>query len=149
MSRIKALLAKCGAALKSVCSPFAPINLFLVPKTGYAVHRALAYGSDPRHKLDIYVPAGAKGPMPVLLFLYGGGWQGGDRTNYLAFGQAFASAGMVVAVADYRLYPQVKFPAFVEDCRQRQRAGLPARPCRPVWRRSEPHFRQRPFGGRL
>ena len=35
--------------------------------------------------------------------------------DYLAFGQAFSSAGMVAAVADYRLYPQVKYPGFVED----------------------------------
>jgi acetyl esterase/lipase len=114
MSRIKALMADGAAALASACSPFAAINL-LVPKSGYMVHRGLAYGSDPRQKLDVYVPSGARGPLPVLLFLYGGGWQGGNRTDYLAFGQAFTSAGMVVAVADYRLYPQVKFPAFVED----------------------------------
>jgi acetyl esterase/lipase len=49
------------------------------------------------------------------LFFYGGGWQSGDRADYLAFGQAFASAGIVAVVADYRLYPQVKYPGFVED----------------------------------
>ena len=114
MFRIKALMAASAAALASACSPFAAINL-LVPKSGYAVHRDLAFGRDPRQKLDIYVPAGARGPMPVLLFLYGGGWQAGSRTDYRAFGQAFTSAGIVVAVADYRLYPQVKFPGFVED----------------------------------
>ncbi|MBA2588897.1 MAG: alpha/beta hydrolase [Alphaproteobacteria bacterium] len=114
MSKIKSLMAGCAAALLSGCSPFGPINL-LVPKSGYAVHRALSYGSDPRQKLDIYVPAGAKGPMPVLLFLYGGSWRQGNRSDYLAFGQAFSSAGMVVAVADYRLYPQVKYPGFAED----------------------------------
>jgi acetyl esterase/lipase len=79
------------------------------------VHRGLAFGADPRQQLDVYVPHGLTGPAPVLLFFYGGGWQGGDRANYLAFGQAFASAGIVTAVADYRLYPQVKYPGFVED----------------------------------
>jgi acetyl esterase/lipase len=114
MSKLKALMAACVAALLSACSPFRAVNL-LVPKSGYAVHRAIAYGTDPRQKLDVYVPAGLSGPAPVLLFFYGGSWTGGSRANYLAFGQAFASAGMVVAVADYRLYPQVKYPAFVED----------------------------------
>ena len=71
-SRIKALLVASVAATLSACSPVGAINL-LVPKSGYVAHRDLAYGSDPRQKLDIYVPAGAKGPMPVLLFLYGGG----------------------------------------------------------------------------
>ncbi len=101
-------------ALLSRLSPFGAINL-LVPKTGYAVHRGFAFGGDPRQMLDVYVPDGLTAPAPVLLFFYGGGWQGGRRADYLAFGQAFASAGIVVVVADYRLYPQVKYPAFVED----------------------------------
>jgi acetyl esterase/lipase len=114
MSKIKALMAAGVTGLLSACSPFGAINL-LVPKSGYAVHHALSYGADPRQKLDIYVPDGLAAPAPVLLFFYGGGWQVGKRTDYLAFGQAFTSAGMVVAVVDYRLYPQVKYPAFVED----------------------------------
>lgn len=100
------------ALLKSLT--FALVNL-LVPRSGYHVRRGLAYGDDPRQQLDIYVPADLKAPAPVVLFFYGGGWQGGDRTDYLAFGQAMASAGMVAVVADYRLYPQVKYPGFVED----------------------------------
>jgi acetyl esterase/lipase len=114
MSKFKAFAGACVSALVSACSPFGAINL-LVPRSGFTVHRALAFGADPRQKLDIYVPQGLKGPAPVLLFFYGGGWQGGNRSDYLAFGQAFASAGIVTVVADYRLYPQVKFPAFVED----------------------------------
>jgi acetyl esterase/lipase len=114
MSKIKARLAARVAALRSALSPFTMLNL-LVPRTGYAVHRGLAFGMGPRQRLDVYVPHGLTAPAPVLLFFYGGGWQGGDRTNYLAFGQAFASAGIVTAVADYRLYPQVKYPGFVED----------------------------------
>jgi acetyl esterase/lipase len=50
-----------------------------------------------------------------MLFFYGGAWQGGDRSRYRAFGQIFASQGIITAVADYRLYPQVAYPAFVED----------------------------------
>jgi acetyl esterase/lipase len=114
MSKIKARLAARVAALRSALSPFTMLNL-LVPRKGYAVHRGLAFGADPRQRLDVYVPHGLVVPAPVLLFFYGGGWQGGDRTDYLAFGQAFASAGIVTAVADYRLYPQVKYPGFVED----------------------------------
>ncbi len=114
MFRLKALIAAGVNALLSVFSPFGVINL-LVPKTGFTVRRGMAYGTDPRHRLDVYVPDGLAAPAPVLLFFYGGGWQGGKRTDYLAFGQAFTSAGLVVAVADYRLYPQVKYPGFVED----------------------------------
>ena len=102
------------AAMLSACSPATPLNL-LVPRSGYDRHLDIAYGSDPRHRLDVYVPHGLKGPAPVLLFFYGGSWQTGQRSDYLAFGQAFASAGIVTVVADYRLYPQVTYPAFVED----------------------------------
>ncbi len=114
MPTFQALIAAGFSALRSSLSPFGLINL-LVPKSGYGVQRGIAYGADPRQKLDVYVPDGLTAPAPVLLFFYGGGWQGGRREQYLAFGQAFASAGIVTVVADYRLYPQVKYPGFVED----------------------------------
>jgi len=114
LTRTKALAASLLAALLSACHPLSLVNL-LVPRSGYDVHRGLAYGQDPRQKLDIYVPQGLKAPAPVLLFFYGGSWQGGNRGAYRGFGQAFASAGIVTVVADYRLYPAVKYPAFVAD----------------------------------
>lgn len=107
MSGLGLLLAGCGAA-------FSALSL-LVPRGGYRVVRDVAYGAGPRRKLDIYVPDNLKTTAPVLLFFYGGAWQSGERADYLAFGQAFASEGIVTVVADYRLYPEVKYPAFVED----------------------------------
>ena len=114
MTKIKALVAAALAALLPGCSPFSAVNL-LVPRSGYTVHRNLSFGTDPRQRLDVYAPQELKAPAPVLLFFYGGSWQAGNRGDYLAFGQAFASAGIVTVVADYRLYPNVKYPAFVED----------------------------------
>src|ERR1700753_2725826 len=99
--------------LLTACSQGA-LNL-LAPGGRYHVVRDLAYGSDPRQKLDLYVPDKLAGPAPVLLFFYGGSWTGGSKARYFAFGQAFASKGIVTAVADYRLYPQVRYPAFVQD----------------------------------
>jgi acetyl esterase/lipase len=101
-------------ALLAACSPLRAINL-LVPRSGYSVQRAIAFGADPRQKLDVYIPDGLTGKAPVLLFFYGGSWETGNRGDYLALGQAFASAGIVTVIADYRLYPQVKYPAFVQD----------------------------------
>lgn len=139
MPKLKAMLfaglAALGTALLSACSPIAAINL-LVPREGYDVRAGLAYGPDPRHKLDVYVPQGLNGPAPVLLFFYGGAWSSGDRSQYLAFGQSFASKGIVTVVADYRLYPQVKYPAFAQDAARalawvhahaREHGGDPAR----------------------
>ncbi|HET7085309.1 MAG TPA: alpha/beta hydrolase [Rhizomicrobium sp.] len=112
MSAAKPLVATGLAALRR--GGVALLNS-LVPCSGYAVQRDFAFGADPRHRLDLYVPEGLTRPAPMLLFFYGGGWQGGNRATYRAFGQAFASAGIVTAVADYRLYPAVTYPAFVED----------------------------------
>ena len=101
------------AAVAVACSPVSALNL-LVPRGGYHAVRDVAYGSDPRQKMDVYVPDGAAG-APAMLFFYGGSWQDGSKDLYLALGQAFASQGIIVAVADYRVYPQVRYPAFVED----------------------------------
>lgn len=90
-----------------------PLRNLLAP--AFVAHRGIAFGDDPRQRLDIYVPKRLEAPAPMLLFFYGGGWHGGSRARYRGFGRAFATAGIVTAVADYRLYPQVKYPAFVED----------------------------------
>ncbi len=111
---LKAWLAAGLTLLLAGCSPFAAINL-LVPTSGYTVKSAIAYGADVRQKLDVYVPDGVTAGAPVLLFFYGGAWKAGERGDYKAFGQAFASRGIVTVVADYRLYPAVTFPGFVED----------------------------------
>jgi acetyl esterase/lipase len=87
----------------------------LVSRRGYRVMRDLAYGPHRRQKLDFYIPKGLNAPAPVILFFYGGSWQSGDKVWYRAFGEAFTSRGIIVAIADYRLYPEDLYPAFVED----------------------------------
>ena len=78
--------------------------------------RGAAYGAEARQKLDVYVPAGrAAANLPVVIFFYGGGWVDGDRGDYAFAGRAFAAQGFVAVVADYRLVPQVRFPAFNQD----------------------------------
>jgi acetyl esterase/lipase len=96
------------------CSPIRIFNA-AISRSGYRIERDIPYGGDPRQKLDLYIPDGLKAPAPVILFFYGGSWQSGEKNYYLAFGEAFATKGIVVAIADYRLYPKVKYPAFVED----------------------------------
>jgi acetyl esterase/lipase len=78
--------------------------------------RGAAYGPLARHKLDVWVPARASAtPLPVIVFFYGGGWVAGDRADYGFAGRAFAAQGFVTIVADYRLVPEVRFPAFLQD----------------------------------
>lgn len=102
--------------LLCACSPVSLLNA-TIPTRGYTVHKDIAYGDNPHHTLDIYVPdtVDAKHPAPVLVFFYGGSWQFGSKDDYLFVGQALASKGFVAVIADYRVYPEVYFPAFVED----------------------------------
>lgn len=83
--------------------------------------RDVAYGPDPRHRLDLFLPAGdgparATGtPRKTLIFIHGGGWRRGTKDRYGFVGRTFAKAGYVVVLVNYRLYPHVRFPAFVDD----------------------------------
>ena len=95
------------------CSSVDVLNA-TITRDGYTLHRDLAYGTNKRQKLDIYVPDNAVN-APVILFFYGGSWQMGSKDDYRFLGQAFASKGYVTAIADYRLYPQVYYPEFVND----------------------------------
>ena len=96
------------------CSPLKVINA-IVPEGDVIVDADQAYGSNPRQKLDIYRPANVDAAMPTVVFFYGGSWKRGNRADYAFVGQALANQGFVVAVADYRTYPEVKFPTFVDD----------------------------------
>lgn len=75
------------------------------------------YGPGARHKLNIWVPAGTKktDKMPVLVFLYGGGWNSGARDDYGFAGRAFAKQGFIVVIPDYRIVPAGHWPDFLED----------------------------------
>ncbi len=100
--------------LLAACSPVDVLNA-TVPKDGYAVSEGLAYGPGPRHRLDVYVPDDLAGPAPVVVFFYGGSWKNGDRGDYLFAAEALVSRGYVAVVPDYRLYPDVAFPDFLDD----------------------------------
>jgi acetyl esterase/lipase len=88
----------------------------LVPGGGVDVQRDISYGSDPRQTLDLYRPPGSStGARPVVVFFYGGNWDSGSKRDYFFVGQALASRGFVVVIPDYRLYPQVQYPVFLQD----------------------------------
>jgi acetyl esterase/lipase len=77
-------------------------------------HADLAYGKDPRQRLDVYSPQQATN-RPVVVFWYGGSWVKGKKSQYRFVGTTLAERGIVTVIPDYRLYPQVHFPAFDED----------------------------------
>jgi len=79
------------------------------------LERDISFGSDARLKLDIYKPANLRGPLPVVVFFYGGSWQRGDKATYRFVGSALARAGIVAVIPNYRLYPPVRYPDFLRD----------------------------------
>ncbi|WP_260929302.1 alpha/beta hydrolase [Novosphingobium sp. 9] len=90
----------------------------VMPKDGGTVLavRGAAFGPDPRQRVDVYTPkARSLAPRPIIVFFYGGSWNSGTRTGYAFVGRALAARGFVVAIPDYRLVPQVRYPAFLED----------------------------------
>src|SRR6185295_2428075 len=95
-------------------SPAVLLNL-LAPRSGYRLICDIAYAEGPRHKFDLYIPEGFQTPAPVVLFFYGGGFVAGRKNEYRVVGEALAGKGIITAIADYRLYPDVTFPQFVED----------------------------------
>ena len=103
-----------GFGVTACASAVSLLNL-AVSRAGYHVERDLAYGSDPRQRLDLYIPDRLQAKAPMILFFYGGSWSSGSKDLYLSLGEGFASKGIMVAIADYRLYPQVRYPAFLDD----------------------------------
>ena len=100
------------------CSPLHTFNA-LVPKDGAAalVAKDQAFAPGPRRKLDLYAPKrrSADARLPVIVFFYGGSWSSGDKKGYGFAGRALAAQGFLVAIPDYRLVPEVRFPGFIED----------------------------------
>jgi acetyl esterase/lipase len=100
----------------TACAPVDLLNA-TIPTFGVSVTRDVAYGSLPRHRLDIYRPSDAKyKPLPVVVFFYGGSWNSGSKGEYLFLATSLARRGLVVVVPDYRLYPNVRYPTFLTDC---------------------------------
>ncbi|MBU2407295.1 MAG: alpha/beta hydrolase, partial [Gammaproteobacteria bacterium] len=91
----------------------------LVPSDTYRLEADIPYGSGPRQELDVYRPLErslpSEGDRPLVVFFYGGTWSSGERASYKFVGEALAARGAVVVIPDYRLSPQVTYPAFVRD----------------------------------
>jgi len=108
-----AVLASVLVVGLAACSPLAVLN-GAVPDDASRVVSGVAYGDSPRQQLDIYAPPGVSRP-PVVVFFYGGSWRNGSRADYKFVGDALASRGIMAVIADYRLYPDVSYPDFVDD----------------------------------
>ncbi len=105
------------AALLSACSPAVLLNS-LVPTTDMVATRNIAYGTLGRQQLDVYAPVStevAPTKRPVIVFFYGGSWDSGSKDAYLFVAEALTSKGFIAVIPDYRVYPDVIYPEFLND----------------------------------
>jgi acetyl esterase/lipase len=109
------------AGLASMLAPGCGRVEFLaanVPATfgAYTRNANIAYGADPQHRLDVYVPdQESVEPRPLVVFWHGGRWSFGDKADYRFVGAALAELGYVAVLPNYRHYPAVKMPGFMDD----------------------------------
>ncbi len=73
----------------------------------------ISYGKDPAHKLDIHLPE--KKDFPVFVYFHGGGLEAGDKGKQVLLYEHLTDCGIGVVTANYRMYPEAKYPEFVED----------------------------------
>ena len=102
----------------SACSPVKLLNA-LTPDSTFDKTAGIAYGDDPRQKLDVYVPRHALPDAPVVVFFYGGSWNSGAREDYNFVGEALASRGIVAVVADYHCIRRCVIHCFCRTVRGR------------------------------
>ena len=115
MRFISASLAVIAALYATGCMR---AGLFALNAPGYdgQVISDVAYGPDKDQKLDIYLPLNAnQSKHDVVVFFYGGRWKSGAKADYKFVGTTLAKAGYIAVIPDYKKYPQVRFPVFVQD----------------------------------
>ncbi len=96
------------------------VNPFRMRRSGVEVIENIVYGdAGDRHHLDLYRPAGADGPLPVLLQIHGGGWTIGDkREQAKPLMNLLAANGWACVAANYRLSPAASFPDHIVDVKR-------------------------------
>lgn len=88
----------------------------LVPTGEMVQTHDVSYGKNVRQRLDVYVPKGSATTVkPVIVFFYGGTWDSGAKEDYLFVAEALTSRGFIAVLPDYRVYPEVLFPDFLDD----------------------------------
>ena len=90
-----------------------------VAQANVRVELDVAYGGDPRQRLDVYLPEAVRpGGVPVLCFLHGGAWRNGDKVWMGFLAPLFVDLPAVFVSVGYRLSPAHRFPSHLEDARE-------------------------------
>ena len=122
-NRLRPLKVKLVKQIETLKSQYKDFRLYdlgsitingLTPKKGYSIRHNLVYGLKARQRLDLYI-SDRKQQKPLILFVHGGAWRHGDKSAYKFVGEAFSRFGYDVAVLNYHLAPEHKFPSYVTD----------------------------------
>lgn len=108
-------LAALAATVTSACSPLSVFATLTPKDAARAKGGDWRYAEGPRGGIDVYAPKATAAAAPVAVFFYGGSWDSGRRQDYGWAARALAAAGFLTVLPDYRLYPEVRFPSFLDD----------------------------------
>jgi len=108
-----AVFAAATAAL-AACAPVTILN-GITPSSTFEKSKNVSYGEAEFEALDIYRSEKPKAGAPVLVFIHGGSWDSGSKGIYKFLAEGFTRSGYDIVVPNYRLYPDAKFPNFLQD----------------------------------
>ena len=98
----------------AACAPVTVLNN-ITPSSTFDRSKNVSFGDADRDKLDIYRAEEPKDDAPVLMFVHGGSWDSGSKDIYKFLAEGFTKSGYDIVVPNYRIYPNAKFPDFLED----------------------------------
>jgi len=103
-----------GIAALAACAPVKILN-GITPSGSFSQEKNVRFGELPRQTMDVYLAAEPRANSPVLVFVHGGSWDTGSKDIYKFLAEGFTQDGFDIVVPNYRLYPEGRYPTFMED----------------------------------
>jgi len=88
---------------------------FITPSSSYTLEKNFPFGPNPRDRVDFYMSKDSDDSKPLIVFIHGGGWNRGDKDMYTFVAEGLTTRGYDVALPNYRLYPEINNPEFLQD----------------------------------
>ena len=85
------------------------------PRKSFELQQNVAYGLKARQRLDLYRAKKPRATRPLLVFVHGGSWAHGNKTDYIFLAESFTREGFDVAIINYHLAPEYIFPTYIDD----------------------------------
>lgn len=106
-----------GLIAGGILSACAPVNILntITPSGSFEKTKNISYGDLDRQKLDLYKTDRPKDGAPLLVFIHGGSWSEGNKGLYKFLAEGFTASGYDIAVPNYRLFPEVRYPDMIVD----------------------------------